>query len=181
MRQLTFQEVENLLQLYPRLQGLLKSLQIDLQAIEWSRSLESDEAVIYAMATGGRKLDGLPYPPEGNTSDKTASVAMAYRKAMERDRKRTAWEIRYDLDIVNMWLEKIDIALSLLGERERQIVTEFYICGKDYSEIIAEIPMSRSWFFEIKKRAIKQIMPLMKIAVEEFYERAIKLCETKEE
>jgi len=181
MRQLTFKEVETLLRLYPRMQGLLKSLQIDLQTIELSTGLESEESVIYGMAAGGRKLDGLPHPPEGNTSDKTAKVALSYRKVMDRDKHRTAMEIVHDISIITMWLDKIDSALATLDEKARKIVTDFYIYGKDYAEITFELPMSKVWFFTIKRQAVESIVPIMKTGVDDAYERVLKLCGVKEE
>ncbi len=176
MRQLTFAETENILRLYPRLQVLFKNLQRRLEEIVWLEELESDESVIYAMATGGRKLDGLPHPPEGNTSDKTAQVALSYRKAMKRNKKEVELEIRRDLVSLNTWIKNVEDGLELLNEKERQIITDFYFHNKTSTEIMGEVFIGRTEFFKTKEEAVKKMMSCMHTNLEDAYERVLKLC-----
>ncbi|MGB9792809.1 MAG: hypothetical protein ACPLTR_09585 [Thermacetogeniaceae bacterium] len=176
MRQLTFQETEIILRLYPRLQVLFRNLQRRLEEIAWLEELESDESVIYAMATGCRKLDGFPQLPEGNISDETAQVALSYRKVMKRNKKEVELEIKQDLVSLNTWIGNVEDGLKLLDEKEKQIITDFYFHNKTSTEIIGEVFIGRAEFFRTKEEAVKKMMSCMHTNLEDAYERVLKLC-----
>lgn len=79
--------IEQLLFNYPLMKTMLKKLKTDIRSFSIMRGLESEESVIYALSLGEYDFDGLPYPPAGNVTDKTATVAAQYKKKFTKIRK----------------------------------------------------------------------------------------------
>ena len=164
MSDITYNQVEDLLRAYPILNALVASLQVELQASMATTVMNNADDIIYGLAIGSRKLDGMPHPPEGYVSDKTGRVATAYRKAINNERLETVKDVANDIMTLNTILEKIDIALSALNYVQRDVIRLFYFHKRSWSEITSKVRVSRQYGNKEKREGIRIMMKILRIS-----------------
>ena len=142
---------------------VLEKLRIDIRSASIMKGLESEDAVVYALAVGGRTLDGLPYPPAGNVSDKTATVASRFRKEIDKEQKITLVTLAKDITVLEAAIEKIDLALESLQPNERRIIEVFYFeCGT-YRNAMKDLGISQATVWRLKETALEKMSKLVDV------------------
>lgn len=155
--------IETLLLNYPLMKTVLEKLRIDIRSASIMKGLESEDAVVYALAVGGRTLDGLPYPPAGNVSDKTATVASRFRKEIDKEQKITLVTLAKDITVLEAAIEKIDLALESLQSNERRVVEIFYIEQGNYKNAMKELNISQATVWRLKDTALEKMSKLVDV------------------
>lgn len=142
---------------------VLEKLRIDIRSASIMKGLESEDAVVYALAVGGRTLDGIPYPPAGNVSDKTATVAARFRKEIDKEQKITLITLAKDITVLETAIEKIDLALESLQPSERHIIEVFYFeCGT-YRNAMKDLGISQATVWRLKETALEKMSKLVDV------------------
>lgn len=152
-----YKRTEQLLREYNAMQARVKNLDLDLEGLDWEHesSTESIEGLTFARGN----LEGLP---RGNdVSDKTASVALKWRKDNDYSSDET-WDefvknheqMKYERDFIKRDIQKIDNAIASLSEDEQIIVRGFYIEQKPWYDVAHEVQYVERHCKRLRTRAI---------------------------
>jgi len=174
---INYQQTERLLTLYPEIVGQAKQLQLNLEQL----CINDMDERIYSLVVGNRELTGMPFPPVGNTSDKTAKVAISYKEMIGKtDNKATAITIK-ELFILDNALKKIDLACEDLPVLWKKVIGGKYFISnsKTWAEIEKDCRrnIDKRTLQNYKRNAIKRIQRNIKMTVD-VYNEVIKTLES---
>jgi hypothetical protein len=158
-----YHEAERLFKLYPILQNILKSLQVDLQNVK----IEIDDE-IYTQVVGNH--DGSSLPPVGTISDKTANLAIRYRRnsGIEKHNRRV------EINELSAVIDKLNCAITGMRTVQRLVLETYYWSEQNTWKQVVEVLnknnyfMSKSKAAKIRNSGIEYIMTVSKITSEQY-------------
>lgn len=125
--------MENLLRFYPCIGRQIKQLELSLRQL----SINDRDEIIYSLVVGNKALTGMPFPSVGNTSDKTAKVALNYTELIKNTNNKAIVEVIREIEFLNNTMEKIELALEGLPTLWKKTIEGKYFSEpeKTWSEI----------------------------------------------
>lgn len=129
--------MKRLLALYNRIPTKVKMLEQAIQAC----GSESDVADKIRTDSMKQNMSGLPFPPAGNTSDKTLNFVQNYAQDLQAefiDHRRTK-------DTLEYVHKQIGLAMETLPPLEAIIVRDHCINGLTYEKIIEKLPETATY------------------------------------
>jgi len=175
--------MEALLKSYNDMRALIKSLERELeQATKGISEDEINDAILSLALHHGAPSSIVSHTP-GNTPDKTANVALTYRKKLEDERKELIDTLTGELTLLKLILDKVEIGLNSLSDTQRSVIEKRYLAGLDWFTILDELEKSGIFLSKyqaqrLRREAIERLMRVARITVGQ-YELAMKLINLK--
>jgi hypothetical protein len=132
MQYIRVHEIEQLLRLYHDLVGMSQSIRLQLDTIKDNEVTDDDLA---SLALHHATFDDIPSYSKGYASDKTSKVALNYEKALNFEVQQALRELQEDLQLIEIIIAKLDIALSVLPDTHKEIVLLRYCKGLKWDVI----------------------------------------------
>ncbi|HBC94367.1 MAG TPA: hypothetical protein DCZ10_16075 [Pelotomaculum sp.] len=155
-----YKRTEALLREYNSMQARVKNLEIDLANLAPEGVFEEQEETIEGLAFRRCGEEGMPQG-SGETSDRTASVALKWRKEhgivtheMWRLFVGDKFNLEHEKRLTEGLLRKIDNAIDSLSEDEQLIIRGFYIDQKPWYDITHEVQYVERHCKRLRTRAI---------------------------
>jgi len=114
----------------------------------------SDHDMIESLSLGAPIISG---GKSGHISDKTVKTAMQYQDAAQKLNSETADQIEGELQALIQETERLDYYLSLLSDRQANILRLLYIDGRLWSEVEAELHLSRGTLNSERHKALESL------------------------
>ena len=172
MQYIRTHETETLVKLYPALEGMAQSTRAQMNNIKGSGVTDDD---VLGMALPHRDFEDIPASySQGVISDKTAKTALNYETSLSLEVQEALKELRSELLLITLVLDKIHIALTTLTKDQREIIQLKYWEGLVWSEVADKFMISASNAKGQGKRAIEWICKVSRITVDT-YESIMKL------
>jgi len=169
-----YHEVEYLFKKHHTLEAILESLSRELILL----SRELDEDYISGALFGGG--DGINVQ-SNKISDSTSRIAIEHRKDINSDYFTTRAEIKIELNLISIVLDKLNIAYRQLPHIQHEILRLYYWEEKNWDEVIDSIKKTKG--FIVKKTAqryrtqgIERIKTIAKIDIDS-YQQVVKFLE----
>ncbi|MEG6615373.1 hypothetical protein V6C27_02870 [Peptococcaceae bacterium 1198_IL3148] len=143
------------------MQARVKNLKLDIERLNKPIQQESVDETIEGMYYTKAVTSGPP--PPGTVGDRTASVALSFRRENEETNHDSAWlqihekaAVEEELDRLQCLLAKVDNAIASLEPMQREIITLFYINKKNWPQItIALHEKHKAYYSERHCRRVK--------------------------
>jgi predicted DNA-binding protein YlxM (UPF0122 family) len=165
MEYIRLHEGETLIKLYPDLQGMAKSIRAQMKSIVNSGDIDD---TIYSMSLSHPTTDDVPSFSLGSVNDKTGRIALEFETKLSHELQSSLRELRSELLLVEVVLDKLDISLSALTKDQREIIELKYWEGFVWSEIAGKFLVSESNVKGQRKRAIERICNVSRITLETY-------------
>jgi len=146
-----YDEVLGRLKSYRSAKRKIEQLQFELRN---HQSISEDE-LIESIALGFR-LGGGGYS-RGHLTDKTMAIALHYKGAMKKMGDETKRDILKELCRLVIEVDRLERYVSLLEEREREVVTMLFFEGKKWAEAWDKLDISKQALSSCRKSAINQL------------------------
>lgn len=177
MNYIRYQEVEQLFKMQPVLEAILESLKVDIANA--ANGVEDD--YIYNMVIGNKTLDSIP--GGGSISDSTGNTASVYMKSISRDLQSIKHEIKAEFALVNMTLDKLNIAIRQVDPLQQKILKMYYWEGKRWYEILEIAKKDKQYISKrqaqrYKRIAIEKLQMIVKITLDD-YKNIIRLVDDR--
>ncbi len=161
-----YHEAEKLFMMYPTLQSILKSLELNLQCITQGEEIDEE---INSLIMGNKRLDGI-IPTTGNVSDSTGNLAVK----MPVKQKILAKELSKDIIKLSMIIQKINLAITKFSGKQTIIMQCFY-WGEDgerlpWKQIIRKFnpKISLRNAKDERVKGLNKIVSISKITLEDY-------------
>lgn len=154
------QELEWILTHYRELQAMLQELRTEADAVLSEK--ESDG--IYACMLK-RTLDNMP--PSGKISDRTAGNALNIHR-LSQEQRMAMEEINEDVLLIDLLLQKIEIALRVVKPCFREVVVKKHIEQKTWREVSTELKYEIRTLRRHRDQAVEKILTICRIQFEDF-------------
>lgn len=125
MNYINYQQTEDLLRMYPEMLRQVKQLQLNMQQL----CINDMDERIYSLVIGNKVLNDMPFPPAGNTSDKTAKIAINYEEMFSKSDNKAVVETAREMMLLENTVKKIDLAYESLPLLWKKV-----IIGKYFTE-----------------------------------------------
>lgn len=153
-----YRRTEEMLQNYRAMKARVAILERELATITDGGVTETQEEAIEGIYYA-RVVNGMPMGTE--ITDKTANVADVWRERYQKDFHRM-WrnyvlERQGKNDELHIWreyLQKIDIAIGSLRQKERDVVNLFYIHGMKWEDVGKRLNYAHGHCKKIRERAV---------------------------
>lgn len=93
-------------------------------------------------------------------SDKTPSIALVYKEAMEKQSMKSRRELIKVIEATEGELKRLERAMNALSIENRQILEELYFQGKSYKVVARALALSESTLNRYRKKAIEYMAGL---------------------
>lgn len=133
MGYINYQQTEELLRFYPAMTKQIEQLTLSMEQI----CINDMDERIYSLVVGNKVLNDMPFPPAGNTSDKTAKVALTYKEALKNTDNKAVTDIIKEMILVENTVKKIDLAYEDLPFLWKKVIYGKYFVepSKSWAEI----------------------------------------------
>ncbi len=172
-----YHEAEKLFIMYPTLQSILESLQLNLKRITEDEEIDN---TIYTLIMGNKRLDGT-IPTIGNVSDSTGNLAVK----IPINQKILAKEITKDILKLSIIIQKIELAKKSFSKKQT-LVMELFYWGENsekmtWGQVVRKTKPEISVTSAKKERncAVNKIVSISKITLED-YNWIVKLVKGEE-
>ncbi len=167
---ISYIQTENLLKVWPTIQGIKESLGRELSFYEYTNKMGSANDYIYTKVVGNKEISDLPMG-KGTTSDSTGDIAINIEKMWDKDMQSIKDELFEEKFCIELVDDKLDIAFRRLPFIERKILEYFYIQNKTWAEVLDELKKERNYMSRQKaqlkrRRAIERVQSISKITVD---------------
>ena len=129
---INYQKIETLLDCHRLLIGLTNSIQVDITSVYVKGAVDSDDEIIYGLVLGNRSLDNTIR--SSSVTDKTYKVAITYKQSSSNVYYHEIKKLTHELMEVNIILDKIEIAMSIMADDERELIHQVYMQGIKWSD-----------------------------------------------
>lgn len=176
MQYVRVHEIEQLLSLYHDLQGMAQSTRIQIDNISGSGVTDDD---IAALALHHATFDETPSYSTGAATDKTARVALKYESTLNLEAQEVLKELQSELLLIEVVVDKLNIALSIIPMIQKNIITLRYCDGLKWNAISDGINkdgyvMSKSAAKTRCREGIDRLSKIVRVTIDE-YEQVMKL------
>lgn len=160
-----YHEAETLFKIYPTLQVILKSLEVDLQNLKANSNIDDE---IYTQAIGNHEGNSLP--PIGSISDKTGNIAIRLRHNLYLDRKK----LTKDINELSAVIDKLNYAITSMKTVQRLVLETYYWSEQNTWKQVIDVLnkegyfMSRSKAVKVRSSAINYIVTVSKVTTEQY-------------
>lgn len=153
-----YRKTEEMLQEYRAMKARIAILEAELKSIMSAGATETHNEAIEGMYFA-RAVNDMPRGNE--VSNKTARMAAEWRDQYGKDFHRV-WRMyvldkqnkEHEIEIVKGMLNRIDIAISSLLPKEKDVVTLFYIQGMKWEEVGRKLSYDSRHCQRIRERAV---------------------------
>ena len=153
-----YRRSEEMLQNYRAMKARVAILENELASILGTNITETQDEAIEGMMFA-RVVNGMPMGTE--ITDKTANVADVWRERYKKDFSRM-WrnfvlERQGKADELYVWkgyIKKVDIAIDSLLQKEKDVVTMFYIHGMKWEDVANKLNYDPRHCKKIRERAV---------------------------
>lgn len=166
MNYIGYKELDKLLYKLPQLRAKVQNLRIELAKLQTEgMEQELQDDILYSLYIGNRELTDMPHGSSPNPVDKLL-------RAIQR-KDRIAEEL-YPRDLVDMCIvladavNKIEIALQCLEDREKFIIELKFFHGKEFKEISEIVLLNPSKCGDAKKIALEKIAGVLHMEAEQY-------------
>lgn len=97
---------------------------------------------------------------ESQISDKTPSIALVYKEAVEKQSLKSQRELRKVIEATEGELIRLERAMNALSIENRQILEALYFQGKSYKVVARALALSESTLNRYRKKAIEYMAGL---------------------
>lgn len=160
---LTTEHVKALLEHLVILKAKLKNYTTSIAYLQ-SEEAKRDEIQSNILV---QNSEGMPYPPAGNNSDKTANIALSYQDKLNQELRAM---LLYSHQIKTVIAQLEDAIESLPDKMQRLIVEQHYKLGKTMAQIADE------YYKELDNRSARTISRMNGQAIE-FIRQVITITE----
>lgn len=174
MNYIRYHEAEYLFKKHHTLEAILESLSRELNS--FSKELDTDY-IEGALFGGG---DGVNVQ-SNKISDSTSRIAIGYDHDINKDYFATKAEIKVELNLISIILDKLNIAYRQIPHIQQDILKLYYWEEKNWDEVIDSIKKTRG--FIVKKTAqryrtlgIENIKTIAKIDIDS-YQQVVKFLD----
>ena len=141
----------------------VKQLQLNMQQL----CINDMDERIYSLVVGNKVLNDMPFPPVGNTSDKTAKVAMTYKEALKNTDNKAVTDIIKEMILVENTVKKIDLAYEDLPLLWKKVIIGKYFTEppKSWAKIAKDCRRSvdKRTLQTYRKNAVEKIQRSMRM------------------
>jgi len=174
MSYIRYHEMENLVKNYKTLEAMKQSLIIQLQTF----SIDTNEHIHGAFFGGG---DPGMNVQSNKISDNTYNIANSYRSNIENDYKSTLKEIKDEFMIVELILDKLELALRRLPKLQREIILLYYCEELQWDALLEKMEENKMFVCKrqaqrYRKLALSKIRTISMIQLDA-YEKVIQLID----
>jgi len=160
---INYQQTEELLRLYPAMVKQVEQLALSMEQI----CINDMDERIYSLVVGNKVLNDMPFPPVGNTSDKTAKVAMTYKEALKNTDNKAVTDIIKEMILVENTVKKIDLAYEDLPFFWKKVIEGKYFVEppKTWAEIAKDCrkKFDKRTLQTYRKNAVEKIQRSMRM------------------
>lgn len=142
------EKVLSLLESYEQMSRALQLMQYELQ----STPRISPEDVIEVMSLQHKDEEStveLPHNVEG--------IAVCFRSVTDKWNQEAVCEISKQYTELRQKRDRLLYYISLLETRQKYVITEYYIEGRNWLEIAKELNITRRTAYNIRKDAVKEL------------------------
>ncbi|OZV12314.1 hypothetical protein CIW83_09450 [Tissierella sp. P1] len=178
---ISYIQTENLIKVWPTIQGIKESLDRELSLYEYTNKIGSANSYIYTKVIGNKVISDIP--PSGKISDTTGDTAVNIENMWDKDMKsikNSLLEEKFCIDLID---DKLNIAFRRLSQMQQKILKLFYLDNKTWAEVLEELKVEK--YFLSKQQAqfqrrngIYKVQSISKITVES-YLQVMKLVEVE--
>lgn len=161
-----YQEAERLLQIYPDLKVMGENIRRQIKGI--SEEGDNKDDSIESLALHHTSLDEILGYSAGAISDKTCKTAIEYQKVLNDESIKALQELMGELTLLENVIDKVDIAMTILSETQKNIITARYWEKLTWSEIAGKLIMTESTCKQRRKEALERLCKVVRITIDEF-------------
>jgi len=147
------QKMAALLKSYPRKVRQLEQLCHELE----DPPRVSGYDVIDCLSMGSPVIGG---GKSGQISDRTMMIALQYQEEAQKLNAETAAQIKGELQTLVAEIARLERYISLLNERQKEIIQRRYFEGQSWSDIEAELGLSRGTLNAERSRALDTLVSM---------------------
>ena len=176
MNYIRYHEAEYLFRKHHTLEAILECLSSELK--HYSKELDSEYITGSSLGTGQNEI----FIQSNKISDKTYSIASSnYADSINTNYLNAKAEIREDITIISMVLDKLNISFRRLSCIQQEILRLYYWDEKTWDEVIDAIKPKRSYISKgqaqrYRKSGIEKIRTICMIDIES-YKKVVKLLD----
>ena len=163
MNYINYQQTEELLRFYPEMNRQIKQLQLSMQQL----CINDMDERIYSLVVGNKVLNDMPFPPAGNTSDKTAKVAINYEEMFNKSDNKAVVETAKEMMLLENTVKKIDLAYESLPFFWKKVIEGKYFVEppKTWAEIAKDCrkKFDKRTLQTYRKNAVEKIQRSMRM------------------
>lgn len=166
------QEAEQLLELYPDMRGMIENVKLQMQNLLESSDISDDD--ILSLATKHSNAEDINVHSQGVVSDRTAKIAIEYESVLIDEKKAALKELRGELLLLEVTVNKIDVALSTLLVIQKDILIARHFEKLVFAEIAGKLLISASAAKQKRIEGLERFSRISRITIDE-YEQIMKL------
>lgn len=172
---------EELIRLWPTIQGIKESLAIELGKFINQDSQDEIDDYILSQVIGNKVLTDIP--PSGKISDTTGDTATGYNNKLSREYDSSLSNIQEELHCISLVDDKLNIAFRRLSFTQQKILKLFYLEDKTWAETLDELKkedcfITKQTAQRTRKDGIYKIQRIAKITTD-IYLEVMKLVEVE--
>jgi len=159
-------EMENLITHYRDIQGTIQSILRDLE--ELSKGVDYNDTIATMALSRAPITDNTLSHTLGRISDKTGNVALKYQETLDEQQKLLYREITEEIFLLELILDKMNIALGGLTTEQKKLLEDKYWHGLDWTAIERKYLVSRTTGHTRRKEAIKTLVRISRISIKQY-------------
>lgn len=140
---ISYQEAERLFEIWPLLERIKQSSEMEFKMIEDMKNGESIDDWIYSLSVGNKILDGIPHQP--TASSPTERVTLNYQKIIGQELFESNEEIKKEIMLLSLIDAKLKIAFDGLSPLQQKILKLFYWEKKTWAEILSQLAAEKEY------------------------------------
>lgn len=176
-----YTKTEELIRLWPTIQGIKESLAIELGKFINQDNQEEADGYILSQVVGNKVLSDIP--PSGKISDSTGDTAASYSNRLSREYDNNLSNIQEELHCISLVDDKLNIGFRRLPHTQQRIIRLFYLENKTWAETLDELRKQNCFITKQtaqrqRRDGIYKVQRISKITVD-MYQRVIDLVEVE--
>lgn len=152
----SFENIVSMLKDYNNLKR--KSLQLEFEISNYIPIATGDD-IIDSMTFNKASDDGSSHP-NGQTSDKTANIAISYAEKVDRLNIKYLQELKSDLRAINMEMLRLEFYINLLEKKYANILRMLYLEGLTLTKTAEKTKLSIDTVKNNRKAGINKLLDM---------------------
>ncbi|MDQ4679846.1 hypothetical protein [Stenotrophomonas maltophilia group sp. RNC7] len=155
-------------------------ISIEFELMELSKGLNDNDADEYIanVALKRPNVDQVKINTKGHITDKTGSTAVNFRENLEKEIAETIDQLKYELYLFKIVIEKLDIAFRVISEEGKKIIELKYIENLTWFEIEDNLLITKNKGQDIRKKSIERLRSISRITAQQ-YKQVIEILDLK--
>lgn len=153
----TFENVAQMLKEYKDLKR--KALQLEFEISNYI-PIATSEDMIDSMTFNNTLGDGINSIHNGQATDKTANIAIAYAEKVDKLNIKHLQELEDDLRAVNMEMLRLEVYINLLDEKYAKILRALYLEGMTFVDAAEKNQISTTALKKLRVAGIRKLVDM---------------------